>query len=84
MAWPTEGGNVYFTNGGDDPWQRASVTHSLTSAMVENTAECLDCGHCGDLSAPFPDDPPPLTRQREEFTGLLSKWLAVNPPQARE
>lgn len=69
------GHKIFFSNGGDDPWQRASVLASLSDDQVANVAQCDLCGHCGDLRAD-PDSPEPLKKQREEIVYYLSKWLA--------
>ncbi|TYZ58009.1 hypothetical protein PybrP1_003504 [[Pythium] brassicae (nom. inval.)] len=69
------GHRIFFSNGGDDPWQRASVLASLSDDEVANVAQCDLCGHCGDLRAD-PDSPEPLKKQREQILHYLGKWLA--------
>jgi hypothetical protein len=81
-GWKGAPGNIFFTNGGDDPWQRASVAHDLQPGMPEDTARCVDCGHCGDLHAPTAKDPPELQAQRARFRALLAQWMAETPPGA--
>lgn len=70
-----QGHKIFFANGGDDPWQRASVLKSISEDEVANLAQCDLCGHCGDLRAD-PDSPEPLKKQREEILHYLEKWLS--------
>ncbi|RLN92056.1 hypothetical protein BBJ28_00017064 [Nothophytophthora sp. Chile5] len=71
------GHKIFFSNGGDDPWQRASVLHTLSEDEIANLARCDLCGHCGDLRA-NPNAPEPLKRQREEILKYLTEWLATS------
>jgi hypothetical protein len=41
--------DVFYSNGSDDPWQRAAVNATLSDTQPEVTAVCDGCGHCGDL-----------------------------------
>lgn len=75
------GHKIFFSNGGDDPWQRASVLTSLSDDEVANLAQCDLCGHCGDLRAD-PDSPAPLKKQRDEILKYLTKWLAESDAAA--
>ncbi|CAH0517612.1 unnamed protein product [Peronospora belbahrii] len=68
------GHRIYFSNGGDDPWQRASVVATLSDDEIANVAKCNMCGHCGDLRASS-IMPEPLKKQREEILEYLAKWL---------
>jgi hypothetical protein len=67
--------NIFFANGGDDPWQRASVLETLSDDEIAFLAKCDLCGHCGDLSAPRPNAPAPLKQQQQEIIKYLTKWL---------
>ncbi|KAF0686724.1 Aste57867_21472 [Aphanomyces stellatus] len=69
------GHNVFYANGGDDPWQRASVTTTLSEDQPFYLAKCDFCGHCGDLGDK-PNDPAPLHYQKELIRESISKWLA--------
>ncbi|KAG7389148.1 hypothetical protein PHYBOEH_007563 [Phytophthora boehmeriae] len=71
------GHKIFFSNGGDDPWQRASVLHTLSDDQIANLAKCDLCGHCGDLGA-NPNVPEPLKKQREEILKYLTKWLGTS------
>lgn len=70
------GHKIFFSNGGDDPWQRASVLDTLSDDEIANLAKCELCGHCGDLRA-NPDVPEPLKKQREQILEYLTKWLGA-------
>ncbi|KAG6966497.1 hypothetical protein JG687_00004816 [Phytophthora cactorum] len=69
-----DGHKIFFSNGGDDPWQRASVLDTLADDEIANLAKCPLCGHCGDLRAD-PNVPEPLKKQREQILEYLTKWL---------
>lgn len=69
------GHNIFFSNGADDPWQRASVVKTLVpDDEVANLAVCDLCGHCGDLGG-NPNVPEPLKKQRQEIIEYLTKWV---------
>ncbi|ETM43215.1 hypothetical protein L914_11243 [Phytophthora nicotianae] len=68
------GHKIFFSNGGDDPWQRASVLDTLSDDQIANLAKCELCGHCGDLGA-NPNVPEPLKKQREQILEYLTKWM---------
>ena len=67
--------NVMATQGSDDPWQTAGVLQSLSADYIEVTAQCTDCGHCGDLHSPQASDPASLTKQREAVLTNLRQWI---------
>lgn len=69
--------NIFFSNGGDDPWQEAAVKATLSTSMPEYTAHCADCGHCGDMSSPSDRDPPELTSSRHMLASYMAQWLST-------
>ncbi|CAK4084108.1 unnamed protein product [Aphanomyces euteiches] len=69
------GHNIFYANAGDDPWQRASVTTTLSKDQPFYLAKCDLCGHCGDLSDGV-DDPAPRRYQKELIRQYVKKWLA--------
>jgi hypothetical protein len=71
------GHKIFFSNGGDDPWQRASVLETLSDDEVASLAKCELCGHCGDLRA-NPNVPEPLKKQREQILEYLTTWLGAD------
>ncbi|EEY54987.1 serine protease family S28, putative [Phytophthora infestans T30-4] len=77
------GHKIFFSNGGDDPWQRASVLDKLSDDQIANLAKCQLCGHCGDLSA-NPNVPEPLKKQREQILEYLTKWLGESEVEVVE
>jgi hypothetical protein len=66
---------VFYSNFGDDPWQRASVWFAPSESQPYHLAECDDCGHCMDLHAPSESDPAELVESRQEFERYLAQWL---------
>ncbi|RNF22911.1 putative serine carboxypeptidase S28 [Trypanosoma conorhini] len=66
---------VVATQGSDDPWLPAGVTHTLSAEYPEVTAQCNGCGHCGDLGSFDESEPPSLTAQRLLVANYLSAWL---------
>jgi hypothetical protein len=75
-GWESTATSVFATNGGDDPWQGATMNATLTPGVyVENTAHCDGCGHCGDLHGASSSDPPQLTAQRAALVSQLTSWI---------
>ncbi|RHY32557.1 hypothetical protein DYB32_002460 [Aphanomyces invadans] len=70
-----QGHNIFYANAGDDPWQRASVTTSLSEDQPFYLAKCDLCGHCGDLHNGTAD-PAPRKYQKELIREYIAKWLA--------
>ncbi|OQR97863.1 serine protease family S28 [Achlya hypogyna] len=68
------GHKIFYANGGDDPWQRASVLASLGEDQPAFLAVCDLCGHCGDLGNSAAD-PPPRRRQKDNILYFLDKWI---------
>ncbi|ESL11974.1 serine carboxypeptidase S28 [Trypanosoma rangeli SC58] len=66
---------VVATQGSDDPWLPAGVTHTQSAEYPEVTAQCNGCGHCGDLGSFSRDEPPSLTAQRRVLVKYLNAWL---------
>ncbi|CEG41867.1 serine protease family [Plasmopara halstedii] len=71
------GHKIFFSNGGDDPWQRASVLQTLSDDLIASLAKCELCGHCGDLRA-GPILPEPLKKQRALILEYLTKWISAS------
>lgn len=76
-ATPTSN-NTFYSNGGDDPWQRAAVASTLSATQPEFTAHCDGCGHCGDLMSPLASDPPELVQQRSMVAKYLAEWVPMH------
>jgi len=67
--------NIIFTNGGEDPWQHASVTETDNPHLIPIVIDCDDCGHCVDLHGDTDQDPPELTAARAKITKILGEWI---------
>jgi len=66
--------NVFFMNGSIDPWHTLSIfEHDLNptspSRYIEGTS------HCYDMYEDTPNDPPALTKARQELANAISMWL---------
>ncbi|RLO00473.1 hypothetical protein DYB28_002573, partial [Aphanomyces astaci] len=70
-----KGHNIFYANAGDDPWQRASVTSTLSLDQPFYLAKCDLCGHCGDLGDGSVD-PAPRKYQKELIREYIAKWVA--------
>ena len=60
--------NVFYSNGGNDPWQWAGVRATLDAkqpAHVIQGDSNHDCGHCIDLHDSKDDDPQDLGQHHE-------------------
>lgn len=71
--------NTLFTNGGDDPWQWATELHpDAELGQIGSIAQCVDCGHCGDLYTPKANEPAPLVEQRKIAISFIEHALGVD------
>lgn len=69
--------NIYFTNGGNDPWSILSLSEQngnavnlkLTYYLIEGAA------HCEDLHSPNASDSEYLIAARAKMDDLLEQWL---------
>jgi len=66
--------NVFFMNGGIDPWHRLSVYEkdlnpSSPVRLIEGTS------HCYDIFEARQDDPPQVTKARQDAANAISYWL---------
>ena len=76
--------NVFFSHGGEDPWQHAGVVSDLGPTARARVAACDGCSHCVDLREVRADDPPELSKMREEISAHVASWLhCVRPPTRR-
>lgn len=69
------GENIIFLNGGDDPWQWASIKDPVNEKQVVRLIDCDDCGHCVDLHTPSDQDPQALKDARTLIKSTLGQWL---------
>lgn len=68
--------NIFFTNGVEDPWRRASVglDTNVDNHVHSVVIDCPGCGHCQDLHTPDESDHPYLKSTRfmiSEFVASL-------------
>lgn len=70
---------VFFVNGSQDPWQRASVAGTLAPTEPARMIKCHNCGHCSDLGGcPGGCDTPNNWQQvRDEIVQTVGTWLAI-------
>ena len=66
---------IFFTNGSTDPWQYLSITKERKNNVNPLFSYLtLDGGsHCSDLGS---SSLPAVLQAKQEFEGLLGKWLA--------
>ena len=60
------GDNIFFLNGGEDPWQFAAMRelwhpHTTQRTMHAEDIDCDTCGHCVDFHTPTKDQSQALT-----------------------
>eukprot|EP00388_Colpodella_angusta_P036929 GDKK01040217.1.p1 GENE.GDKK01040217.1~~GDKK01040217.1.p1 ORF type:complete len:283 (+),score=40.13 GDKK01040217.1:1-849(+) len=67
--------NVIALQGSDDPFGPAGVNQQVNDNYPFVLAQCDDCGHCGDLYAQSPSDPPGKVQQRQMIVQYMNKWL---------
>ena len=57
-GFDTAGTNIFFANGGEDPWQWATQRENRPSLnQVSKISDCDGCGHCTELYTPKDSDP---------------------------
>jgi len=70
--------NVYFNNGSQDPWQRASVRSALSPSEPAGFISCHNCGHCVDLGGcPYgcDDNNNSLQAGRARIISYVAQWV---------
>ena len=66
---------VIFTNGGQDPWQWATVRISDDPLLPAMVIQCVGCAHAVDLNTPENSDPAALKDARMKIRAFASSWL---------
>ncbi|KAJ5078336.1 peptidase s28 family protein [Anaeramoeba ignava] len=69
--------NVFFSQGGQDPWQWAGVRETLSSLEPAHIIQGNDMGHCIDLHQPTANDPPDLVATRAEESQYIATWIST-------
>ena len=78
----TAGTNIFFANGGEDPWQWATQRSNRPSLnQVSMISDCNDCGHCAELYTPADTDPKELNDTRKAVDKWLSELIDYRPGQ---
>lgn len=71
---------VVALQGSADPWQTVGVRQSFPDKeYFYKEAYCPNCGHCGDLSSPGPNDLPTQLAQREFIKKYARQWMGMPP-----
>lgn len=77
-----EGSQVFFANGGIDPWHALSVLAPLPCCDTIYTRVIPGASHCADLHAPDPADPAALTSARQAIATFVSRALQGLGPES--
>ena len=72
-----EATNLIITNGGEDPWEDASIIESKCPGVTTYQIDCEDCAHCVDLRTPSSDDSWSLWWTRKRIRRMVSSWLST-------
>ncbi|CAI2368494.1 unnamed protein product [Moneuplotes crassus] len=66
--------NIFFTNGGEDPWRWVGVTASDESMnKISRVLQCENCGHCVELYNETSEDSDELKAVRSE----IKEWIDI-------
>ena len=73
-GWNTQGTNIFFTNGSEDPWQVATQEKNRDFlGQISEFATCDTCGHCGDFHTPSESTPESMVVLQSH----IADWLNV-------
>ena len=79
-GFDTAATNIFFGNGGEDPWQWATQRYNRPSLnQVSMTSDCTDCGHCAELYTPKESDPVELKQTRVAVDNWLAQLITYRP-----
>jgi len=67
--------NTFFVNGVEDPWQWASVRHTLAPTVPAVVVNCTQCAHCVEEYTPMADDAKELVAVRQRVTAFVRRLL---------
>ena len=74
--------NIYFVNGGLDPWQHMSVTSPRRGgAIAASVMQCDGCAHCRDLKGSAESDPEAVKVTKADIRQHLSSWINLAQPR---
>ena len=66
--------DVFFVNGGLDPWRQVSVT-TARGAIGAAVMECEGCAHCRDLKASSALDPEAVRSAHDAIRQHVKRWI---------
>lgn len=75
---PATATNLFFSNGGKDPWHAGGFLPRGAFGNRSNNQFCFmpNAAHHLDLRSPHDDDPPDVTACRQEAEAAIMTWLA--------
>ena len=72
--------NIYFVNGGEDPWQWAGMLESKPKLNIHSDIlQCTNCAHCVELYNEKPTDSEDLKSTRRNIKKWVERVLEHNP-----
>ena len=71
--------NTFFTNGVEDPWQWASVRHTLAPSVPAVVVNCTQCAHCVEQYTPTANDSQVLVEVRQRISAFVKTILFGEP-----
>jgi hypothetical protein len=74
-GWNLSTSETFFVNGVEDPWQWASVRHSLGPSVPAVVVNCSQCAHCVDQVTPTDGDADTLKEARTRITAFVRRLL---------
>lgn len=74
----TAASHIYFTNGGEDPWQWAGIkpNDKISTSNKMMLMSCENCGHCIDLHAALDNDAQIVKDTRNDILLTIGNWLS--------
>ena len=66
--------NIFFSNGGLDPWQSGSVLETVNESVLAIVMK--DAAHHLDLRTPNPNDPESVVKGRQYEKNVILQWLS--------
>ena len=66
--------DVFFVNGGLDPWRQVSVT-TARGSIGAAVMDCEGCAHCRDLKASAASDPEAVRSAHDAIRQHVARWI---------
>lgn len=84
-GFDTAGTNIFFANGGEDPWQWATQRENRPELnQVSMISDCVGCGHCTELYTPKESDPQALKDTRVAIDNWVADIITYRPNNTAE